>query len=160
MKDSGISTGFPDGTYGPSLAVTRQAMSAFLARVAGVTPAGCTSAPFSDVPTSHPFCPQIQWMKEGGISTGFPDGTYRPSLAVTRQAMSAFLARVADAALPACTSPPFSDVPTGNPFCREIKWMKESGVSTGFGDGTYRPSLAVTRQAMSAFLYRVRVLVN
>jgi hypothetical protein len=69
-------------------------MSAFLARVAGATPGACASAPFSDVATNHPFCKEIQWMKDNGISTGFDDGTYRPSNNVTRQAMSAFLYRV------------------------------------------------------------------
>jgi hypothetical protein len=34
--------------------------------------------------------------------------------------------------------------------------MKAMGISTGYGDGTYRPTAAaVTRQAMSAFMYRV-----
>jgi hypothetical protein len=32
--------------------------------------------------------------------------------------------------------------------------MADAGISAGFGDGTYRPSEPVTRQAMSAFLNR------
>ena len=39
------------------------------------------------------------------------------------------------------------------------RWMKDKGVSTGFGDGTYRPADAVTRQAMSAFMQRVSALL-
>jgi hypothetical protein len=159
MSQMGISTGFNDGTYRPSIDVTRQAMSAFLARFAGATLTDCTEPPFSDVPIDHPFCAEIKWMKDNAISTGFDDGTYRPALDVTRQAMSAFLARVAAATLSNCTSPPFSDVPTSHPFCKEIKWMEYAGISTGFDDGTYRPSIDVTRQAMSAFLYRLRVFL-
>ena len=161
MKDNAISTGFADGTYRPSISVTRQAMSAFMARLAGSTslPA-CTTPPFSDVPTNHPFCPEIQWMKDNGISTGFDDGTYRPSIAVTREAMSAFMSRLTGvASLPACTVAPFTDVPSSHPFCPEIQWMKDNGISTGFDDGTYRPSVDVTRQAMSAFMYRLRPLL-
>ena len=37
--------------------------------------------------------------------------------------------------------------------------MKSSGVSTGFGDGTYKPTANVTRQAMSAFMRRAAVFV-
>src|SRR5687767_5836558 len=45
----------------------------------------CTEpAPFPDVPITHPFCPEIKWMKDNGISTGFDDGTYRPSINVSR----------------------------------------------------------------------------
>jgi S-layer homology domain/Divergent InlB B-repeat domain/Kelch motif/Galactose oxidase, central domain len=160
MKDAGITTGFSDGTYRPDADVTRQAMAAFLARAAGVTSfAACDSEPFSDVPVSHPFCPQITWMKDQHISLGYADGTYRPSAVVTRQAMSAFLARVADASLTACTSAPFSDVAVDHPFCPEITWMKDHSISTGFGDDTYRPSAVVTRQAMAAFMYRVHWLL-
>jgi PKD repeat protein len=161
MKETGISTGFNDGTYRPSIAVTRQAMSAFMARLAGAgTPPACTEPPFSDVPTSHPFCAEIRWMKETGVSTGFNDGTYRPSIEVTRQAMSAFMARLAGADLDACTEPPFSDVPADHPFCADVLWMKGTGISTGFNDGTYRPAIAVTRQAMSAFMYRVSAFLH
>ena len=159
MKVAEVSTGFGDGTYRPNLAVTRQAMSAFMARLAGANLSPCASAPFSDVSTSHQFCTEIKWMKDAGISTGFGDGTYRPNLAVTRQAMSAFMARLADADLTDCTTPPFTDVATTHDFCPEIKWMKDAGISTGFGDDTYRPNLAVTRQAMSAFMYRVSALL-
>jgi hypothetical protein len=36
--------------------------------------------------------------------------------------------------------------------------VKYNDISTGFGHGTYRPSIVVTRQAMSAFMYRVSLL--
>ncbi|MEO6350362.1 MAG: S-layer homology domain-containing protein, partial [Candidatus Limnocylindrales bacterium] len=160
MKDNGISTGFGDGTYRPTLAVSRQAMSAFMARLAGANPAVCSVAPFSDVSLLNTFCKEIRWMRDNAISTGFGDGTYRPAIAVTRQAMSAFMARLVGATPPACAVPPFTDVPLSNTFCKEIQWMRDNGISTGFGDGTYRPSIAVTRQAMSAFMYRVSFLVG
>jgi hypothetical protein len=166
MKDNTISTGFGDGTYQPAANVTRQAMSAFMARLAGVAPSlpPCSSAPFPDVPTGHSFCKEIKWMKDTGISTGFPDGNYHPADVVTRQAMSAFMARLAlgasgAAALPACAVAPFPDVPTGHTFCKEIKWMKDTGVSTGFADGSYHPGDVVSRQAMSAFMFRVNSLL-
>lgn len=52
------------------------------------------SAAFTDVPPSNPFYDEINWMGATGISTGFPDGSYRPTEPVTRQAMSAFMARL------------------------------------------------------------------
>jgi hypothetical protein len=160
MRDRGISTGFGDGTYKPASDVTRQAMSAFMARLAGASLTTCTAAPFTDVATTHPFCREITWMKSSGISTGFADGTYKPSAVVTRQAMSAFMARLAGVTLSPCTVAPFSDVATSHPFCKEIGWMKSSGVSTGFADGTYKPSANVTRQAMSAFMKRVSAIID
>jgi hypothetical protein len=158
MSQTGVSTGFGDGTYKPSTAVSRQAMAAFLARFADATLVACGEfGPFTDVPPTNPFCAEIQWMQSTGISTGFEDGTYRPAIPVTRQSMSAFLARLAGVTLTPCSSAPFVDVPASHPFCKEIRWMKDTGISTGFDDGTYRPGTHVSRQAMSAFLYRLRM---
>ena len=159
MKDNTISTGFGDGSYKPTQGVTRQAMSSFMARLDGASTPACTTPPFSDVPIGHAFCKEIKWMKDAGISTGFPDGTYRPADNVTRQAMSAFMARLAGATTPECASAPFSDVPADHQFCEEIKWMKDNLISTGFSDGTYRPTAVVTRQAMSAFMFRLNSLL-
>jgi hypothetical protein len=51
---------------------------------------------FDDVPADHPFFDEIEWMAATHISNGYPDGTYRPSDPVTRQAMSAFMQRLYD----------------------------------------------------------------
>jgi hypothetical protein len=160
MAGAGISTGFGDGTYKPANAVTRQAMSAFMARFAEADLTPCTTQPFSDVPTTNPFCREIQWMKAEGISTGFGDGTYHPLANVTRQAMAAFMMRLAGSSPGPCSAAPFTDVPQSHPFCTEITWMKENGIATGFGDGTYGPALPVTRQAMSAFIHRLNTTLN
>jgi hypothetical protein len=50
---------------------------------------------FSDVPDSNPFHDDISWMADAGITTGFPDGTFRPGQPVTRQSMAAFMRRLA-----------------------------------------------------------------
>ncbi len=48
----------------------------------------------------------------------------------------------------------FSDVPDDHRFAVEIGWLVSEGVTTGFEDGTFRPTNPVTRQAMAAFLHR------
>ena len=71
------------------------------------------AALFPDVPPGASFQVEIQWMADQGISTGYADGTFRPTANVTRQAMAAFMYRFAGS--PAFTPPvtsPFSDVPT------------------------------------------------
>ncbi|MEO6351056.1 MAG: S-layer homology domain-containing protein [Candidatus Limnocylindrales bacterium] len=160
MRDTSISAGFGDGTYKPSIDVTRQAMAAFMARLDNAVLTPCMVPPFPDVPIEHPFCPEIKWMKVNNISTGFGDGTYGPGMDVTRQAMSRFMARLAGATLTPCVLERFPDVPITHPFCQEIKWMRDNNISTGFGDGTYRPGIDVTRQAMSAFMFRVSDILD
>ena len=156
LAESGVTTGFPDGGFHPSAPVERQAMAAFLYRFAGepafTTP---TTPTFTDVPTGHPFFREIEWLASTGITTGWPDGTFRPSASVERQAMAAFLYRFADE--PEFTDPPtasFVDVPTTSPFFTEIEWLASTRITTGWSDGTFRPTNRVERQAMAAFLMR------
>ena len=156
MVDEGITTGYPDGTFRNTASVTREAMAAFLRRTVGVDVPACTAPAFTDVSTGHPFCGDIAWLADTGITTGWPDGTFRPGEPVSREAMAAFLYRLAHdgADAPACTSAPFTDVTTGHPFCGEIAWLADTGVTTGWPDGTFRPSAQIERQAMAAFLHR------
>ena len=115
--------------------------------------------PFNDVDPNHRFAEAIRWMAENGISAGWEDGTFRPGQLVTRQAMAAFLFNIlAPANYVAPAESPFVDVPLNNTHYREIAWLAESGISTGWplGDGTFefRPSATIQRDAMALFLYR------
>jgi hypothetical protein len=48
----------------------------------------------------------------------------------------------------------FTDVQPGDNFFNEIGAIADAGITTGFPDGTYRPSQPVTRGAMAAFMGR------
>lgn len=153
----GITTGYPDGAFHPLANVERGAMAAFLYRLAG-SPAYSepdTSA-FSDVNPGDMFYKEINWLAAQRISTGWPDGTFRPLEPVARDAMAAFLYRLVGS--PAFTPPavsPFVDVAPGTQFYAEMTWLASAGVTTGWPDGTFRPLENVKRDAMAAFLYRV-----
>jgi hypothetical protein len=110
---------------------------------------------FSDVPPEHPFFEEITWLAEEGIATGYDDGTFKPANTVSRQAMAAFLYRLAgepEVDLP--EQPTFSDVPEDHPFYVPIEWAVEQEIASGYPDGTFKPSGDISRQAMSAFVYR------
>ena len=50
---------------------------------------------FEDVTTAHPFATFIKWLKDNGITGGYPDGTYRPDNYITRAEMAAMLKNTA-----------------------------------------------------------------
>ena len=93
----GITKGYPDGSFHPTESISREAMAAFMYRFAG-KPNGeqptCETAPKIDIPVGRVFCGEIAWMIASGISTGFPDSTFRPNLLVQRSSMAAFLHRL------------------------------------------------------------------
>ena len=54
------------------------------------------------------------------------------------------------------STPTFPDVtPETSEHYAEIEWAAEIGLTTGFGDGTFRPTSRITRDAVAAFLYRM-----
>ena len=123
-------------------------------------PNGCAGTPFADVGS---FCNEIAWLYTQNITNGttLSDGTrlYKPTDAVSRQAMAAFLHRYDGDQPPAnLATPYFADVGPTHPFYADIQWMYEEGISTGTpqpgGKPLYKPADAVSRQAMAAFLHR------
>lgn len=89
--------GFPDATFRPGDTVTRQASSHWLAYVQAAGEPDydpCLAPPFPDVPIAHPFCPEIQYLKETGVALGYADGGFHPGSTQSRQAFAAFAYRV------------------------------------------------------------------
>ncbi|MCC5950954.1 MAG: S-layer homology domain-containing protein, partial [Acidimicrobiia bacterium] len=79
---------------------------------------------FTDVGVGHPFADAIAWMIDNNITTGYPDGTFRPTANVTRQATAAFLWRAAGQPTPTTTpGTTFTDVGPSHPFADAIAWM-------------------------------------
>ena len=106
LAEYGISGGWDEGngrfTYRPLTPVNRDAMAAFLYRLAGkpaFTPPA--TSPFVDVSTSNQFYKEITWLAFMKISTGWDAGNgkarYRPLNSVNRDAMAAFMYRLARA---------------------------------------------------------------
>ncbi len=132
-------------------------MLAALLALSGITAsaASASSSRFSDVSDSHQFHTQISWLAEMRVATGYADGTFRPRDAVSREAFAAFLYRLVGS--PQVTLPsrsPFTDVPTSAQFYKEIVWLSQQRITTGWADGTFRPKDRISREAVSAFLYR------
>jgi hypothetical protein len=121
----------------------------------------CTQ-PFTDIPCDFWAINEITWAKNRGITTGYPDGTYRPYEPIKRDAMAAFIVRALFGDNPTCqggvpcesTQPYFKDVDQSQPFFKHIQKMYEAGITKGWPDGTYRPYENIRRDAMAAFLIR------
>jgi Tol biopolymer transport system component len=109
---------------------------------------------FSDVPATHPFFEEVSWAMDLGIAAGYDDGLYHPTTPVSRQAMAAFMYRMAGSpAMAMPDHPTFSDVPVSHPFFAAVEWAASQGIVGGYSDGTFRPTIPVTRQAITKMVY-------
>jgi hypothetical protein len=160
--DAGVVRGFPNGTYGPSLPVSRDETAVFIARaLAGgdaTVPTGPAIATFADVPTDHWAFKYVEYCSAQAVVQGYWDG-YHPDEAVNRAQMAVYIARVlvapsGDAAIPDPEpSPTFPDVPASHWAYGWIEYCHAQGVVQGYWDG-YHPEEAVTRDQTAVYLAR------
>ncbi|QIM19322.1 family 43 glycosylhydrolase [Leucobacter coleopterorum] len=161
----GITTGNKSGNFVPSGYTSRSDMAAFLYRYAGspkYTPKG--ASPFADVSESSKFYKEIRWMQSAGLATGNrnPSGgknLYKPGDPISREAMAAFLYRLSGTkGYTPRGAQPFADVNRNSKFYREIRWMYDNGITTGYkvpsGKPLYNEKGNTKRDAFAAFLQR------
>ncbi|MBA2281560.1 MAG: S-layer homology domain-containing protein [Acidimicrobiia bacterium] len=112
---------------------------------------------FSDI-AGNAHAANIERLAALGVTSGFPDGTFRPDSPVTRAQMAAFLKRayfLGDAAGQAS----FPDT-VGNTHEAAIRDVVFAGVAAGTSDGLFHPERPVTRGQMAAFLARAERLAD
>lgn len=146
--------------YCPENPVSRAQMTVFLLKAMNYPasyspPAAIPTFPDTD---GHWAALWIEALKDTGITSGFPDGTFRPDAPVTRAQMAVFLLKAKHGT---SYTPPnvgetsgFSDVPTGHWASAWIKQLAAESITGGCGAGIYCPESPVTRGQMAIFIVR------
>lgn len=108
---------------------------------------------FTDVPPDHPFYAEIEWGAASGVIEGYPDGTFRPSNTVTRQAVAAFMARYNNAihTVTATSNPTSAAV-----FSLSINCPAGERVLTGSGNQTAQNLYITDNYALDVDTWFVR----
>jgi hypothetical protein len=115
---------------------------------------------FKDVPLNGTFAKQIYSLGDAGQSTGYADGSFQPTSPITRQAMAALLDFSYSnygsdtSCVDISVASPYSDLPATSPFCAAIYQTSNLGLFNGYAGGTFQPTKNISRQAISAVLFR------
>jgi hypothetical protein len=112
---------------------------------------------FQDVPSTHIYAQQIQYIKDNGISAGFNNGTeYRPESPITRKEIITLLikAKYPMEEINNCISANgytgkniFNDVPSTHQFAPAICMAKVKNIAVGYTGGNFGPDDATTAHA-------------
>jgi hypothetical protein len=91
------------------------------------------------------------------VTGGCGGAAFCATASTTREQVAAFVLVAREGARyrpPACTAPPFADVPASSPFCPFIAELAARSVAGGCGAGAYCPQAAVSREQMAVFVLR------
>ena len=108
--------------------------------------------PFTDVRTDDWFYDPVCCVYEMGLMTGVSAAEFAPNTTTTRGMVAAMLHRLEDS--PTAENAGFSDVHDGDWYATAVNWAAGVGIVGGFGDGTFQPNAAITREQMASILYR------
>jgi hypothetical protein len=154
LVDAGVINGCGSNRFCPSRGLTRAQMASLLARALDLSPDG-SGERFSDVPAGYAHADAIHALVDAGIVGGYPDGTYRPTVELTRDQMATFLANALDLRLRLYEGR-FSDVSVLNTHARAIEAVAREEVTLGCdSSGTrYCPRDTLRRDQSASLLHR------
>lgn len=89
-----IFNGYPDGSFCPNAEMTRAEVVRVLYAIEGEPEAKPTDE-YSDVPQNEWYAEEVAWASAVGVVSGYPDGTFKPQLSVSRQDFVSMLYRYA-----------------------------------------------------------------
>lgn len=109
---------------------------------------------FSDVPASYKFYPEIKYLTDRNIITGYTDGTFRPSNSLKR--VDAALLLVRSLGLDAKNPPDvqFADVPKTYRYYNEVAAVAGAKIMNGKSGNKFDLNAPLTRAEMAVILER------
>lgn len=109
---------------------------------------------FNDVRPFSWYHRDVYFLNRAGISEGFPDGSFRPYLNITRAEAVTMIVRALglDVGSNSDGPAPFNDVSTESFAFGAIRAAEAEGIIGGYGDGTFRPGANISRGEVAIML--------
>ncbi len=154
-----ITSGYGENTFQPLAKLTRAQTVMFLYKMAGMPDVSGLKMSFLDVPENAWYADAVKWAVANDITTGYGKGTFQPLASCTRAMIVTFIMRyaknVAKTYKEPSTHASFSDVSNKDWFKPAVDWAVANKITTGYGSGTFQPSVICNRAMMVTFLQRM-----
>lgn len=111
-----------------------------------------SNLPFTDVGMQDWFYDAVQYTYEKKLMTGTGETTFTPGGTTSRGMIVTILHRLEGK--PAADGADFADVAGGAYYADAVAWASANGIVNGYGEGTFGPDDAITREQAAAILYR------
>lgn len=130
-------------TFAPNGSFTRAHMVQILWNMKGRPTPRTTANPFRDMSSSNWYYSAVLWAYENGYAKGYPDGTFKPGQAVTRQEMVQFLYQASGSPSGSGNLSYYSDGYTANNWAQPaLRWATGLGILSGQNSASLGNTLA------------------
>ncbi len=155
--NAGIVTGVSATAFSPNTTATRGQVVTMLYRMAG-EPSWSAAASFTDLTQSY-YRDAVYWAAENGIVNGFSETTFGPGESITREQLLTILYRMAGSPATEGGLEGYTDAGDVQSWAADaMAWAVETGVVTGYEDGTLRPQRTATRAEVCTLIMRYAAL--
>lgn len=111
------------------------------------------AAGFADVPAGAWYAEAVAYCREKGLMSGMDSSRFAPENSLTRAQLAVVLYRMAGA--PAVTgTDDFTDTADDAWYGSAVLWASQQGIINGYGNGCFGPNSPVSREQMTAILWR------
>lgn len=107
---------------------------------------------YADVSEGDWYYEAVRYVTANGLMNGLDGGAFGPDETASRAMIVTILYRLEGE--PAVGAAAFTDVPEGAWYAGATAWAAANGIVTGYGDGSFDPDAAITREQLAAILYR------
>jgi len=158
LKDRGVISGYPDGSFKPDQAVNRVEALKMILLGAGITgTAEHTVAGFTDTSNSEWYAPYLNKAVEMAIVSGYPDNTFKPTQTVNLVENLKMLLLAQDVALSDVppSVDPYVDTPKTEWYTKYVQYAKDKNLIEADSANRVYPSQAMTRGKLAETMFRV-----
>ncbi len=159
LRQSGIASGYRDGTFRPGQPISRGEFTLMICRAFQFSTVGNSSS-FPDVPANSSYAGAVATARDLGIVQG-NNGLFQPNQPITRQSAMTMICRAIQAAgqsLPAANSSILSSYADGGQVSNYARSSVAALIQMGAVGGTnmrINPTATISRAQMAVILHRV-----
>ncbi len=152
LSEKKVIEGYSTGKFLPGETITRKQAALMMTRALKLDLNGTPTIQIKDMNPITTGFQEVTAVVEKGMFN-VQDGLFYPDRILTREEMAQILAVAYEYIGDGQNH--FTDVPIDNPNYDYIDAIAANQITTGYGDGTFRPTESVTRAQFSAFLARI-----
>ncbi len=166
VSSTGLMNGTGNDKFSPDATITRGMIVTILYRLAG-QPNFALGTSFSDVADNAWYASAAKWGSANGIVEGYPNGTFKPNDAITREQLAAIMYRYAINCGLATKNTAnanlngYADASSVSEYARvALNWALTNGVMETYANGAIAPKTNASRGEVASVFHNIGTMLG